>query len=464
MAGYVEARFLRIPQQQLPPIGGDHTIQNAGLRFNGNPQRRNSTDRIIIHHTVTHTNGAQGIQAIHAAHIRRGFVGIGYHYVIDQNGVIWRGRPNRNDVGAHTVGQRQNFYSIGIGLIGNFHINGNLATDAQLSSLQWLIRDIRRTHGELELGYHGQFEPNACPGRYFLAYQWPMLAQWHRPLSTFAAASAVMQTQFDLLGLAAAPFMEDVFFDEASMIANMPELLPPGAGFVSVLSNDWSWGDIVASYNSDDIVWAGTQVSITAEAGAGFEFVRWEIVAGNAVIANPFSRETNVISASGHAIVRAIFQEASAIPIIQVPPPPAINDPVIPPSNNESPPPPVAFTHQMQAHGAAMLLVRGGSTLVQARAFTDEFGGTISASSGVVTATGTSRGSGEPVTIVMTVGSPIATINGVATDIATFVGQPSLAGQIAPITESGRTYVPVRFLANAFGIPFRSISGGVEFN
>ena len=111
-----------------------------------------------------------------------------------------------------------------------------------------------------------------------------------------------------------------------------------------------------------------------------------------------------------------------------------------------------------------MLLVRGGSTLVQARAFTDQFGGTISASGGVVTAIGTSRDTGRQVTVVMSAGNPTATIDGISVDIATAVGQLSLAGQIFPIVEGGRTYVPVRFLANAFGIPFRSVPGGVEFN
>jgi len=157
-------------------------------------------------------------------------------------------------------------------------------------------------------------------------------------------------------------------------------------------------------------------------------------------------------------------------PIVEPPPTielptniPDVNDD-LPPGNTIPAPLPIVFTNSMQANGAQVLLVRGGSTLMQARAFTDQFGGTISASGGVVTATGINLATGEQRVIQMTIGLPFATIDGGLVDIATFVGQPTLEGQIVPITESGRTYVPVRFLANAFGIPFRSVSGGVEFN
>ena len=59
---------------------------------------------------------------------------------------------------------------------------------------------------------------------------------------------------------------------------------------------------------------------------------------------------------------------------------------------------------------------------------------------------------GNAVSVVMTVGSNIATVNGSPVDIATFAGQSGPAGSIQVVpTPDGRIFLPLRFLANAFG-------------
>ena len=59
---------------------------------------------------------------------------------------------------------------------------------------------------------------------------------------------------------------------------------------------------------------------------------------------------------------------------------------------------------------------------------------------------------GNAVQVVMTVGSNIAQVNGTPVDIATFAGQsgPASSIQVVP-TPDGRIFLPLRFLANAFG-------------
>ena len=49
--------------------------------------------------------------------------------------------------------------------------------------------------------------------------------------------------------------------------------------------------------------------------------------------------------------------------------------------------------------------------------------------------------------------SPIITINGQEYDIAVKAGQTALEGQISPVIIDGRAYVPVRVLAEIFGVP-----------
>ena len=57
----------------------------------------------------------------------------------------------------------------------------------------------------------------------------------------------------------------------------------------------------------------------------------------------------------------------------------------------------------------------------------------------------------------MTVGSNIAQVNGVPTDIAAFAGASGPDGSIQVVpTPDGRIFLPIRFLTNAFG---RTVEG-----
>lgn|GEM_PF-2396680 len=59
---------------------------------------------------------------------------------------------------------------------------------------------------------------------------------------------------------------------------------------------------------------------------------------------------------------------------------------------------------------------------------------------------------GNPVTVVLTMGSNIAQINGVPTDIATFDGTAPSGSIVITPTPDGRVFLPLRFLTNAFGL------------
>jgi len=62
---------------------------------------------------------------------------------------------------------------------------------------------------------------------------------------------------------------------------------------------------------------------------------------------------------------------------------------------------------------------------------------------------------GTPTVVIMTVGSPVASINGVQTDIAAFAARyghsTGPVGSVNALNIDGRTFVPLRFLTNAFG-------------
>ena len=134
--------------------------------------------RIIVHCTATQAEWMQSAPiADKAAEIRRwhldkGWLDIGYHYLIDRDGQWAAGRPLRES-GAHTRGE--NADSIGVALLGG---HGAAATDAffdhfthqQSLMLRRMISDFEDLYGPLRVHGHNEFAAKGCPG--FNVHDW----------------------------------------------------------------------------------------------------------------------------------------------------------------------------------------------------------------------------------------------------------------------------------------------------
>lgn len=136
-------------------------IKETKLSFKRGMKQRNKTNRFIIHHTASQDVPAS---TIHQWHLNQGWSGIGYHFVIRQNGDIERGRAE-NLIGAH-AGEKGNPDSIGIVLTGNFETGK--PTTAQMDSLVWLLKDyLFPKYGVKPVIGHKDVMATACPGRNF---------------------------------------------------------------------------------------------------------------------------------------------------------------------------------------------------------------------------------------------------------------------------------------------------------
>jgi N-acetyl-anhydromuramyl-L-alanine amidase AmpD len=131
-----------------------------------NLNNRSKTSRIIIHHSASFDVPAS---EIHRWHLERGFSGIGYHYLIRQDGTIEEGRPIYI-IGAH-AGNEGNSDSIGVCLTGNFE--NYPPRPAQMESLANLINYLNNCYQtELTVIGHKDIAPTLCPGKLF---PWPEL-------------------------------------------------------------------------------------------------------------------------------------------------------------------------------------------------------------------------------------------------------------------------------------------------
>jgi N-acetylmuramoyl-L-alanine amidase len=130
-------------------------------------KKRTSTNKIILHCSATAEGKDFKAADIDKWHKNNGWECIGYHYVIDLDGTIEKGRDEEM-VGAHTSGYNAN--SIGICYIGGVAKDGKTAKDTrtpeQKQSLVILVNKLlQKYHLKLDNVYcHNSFtNAKACP-------------------------------------------------------------------------------------------------------------------------------------------------------------------------------------------------------------------------------------------------------------------------------------------------------------
>jgi N-acetylmuramoyl-L-alanine amidase len=125
---------------------------------------------IIVHCSATR-EGDDSINAevIDQWHKKRGWKGIGYHFVVLIDGSIETGRMI-NKCGAHTKGM--NCSSIGVCYIGGVESERNedgkyeakdTRTPEQIATLLELLRLLKKIYPEAKINGHRDFAAKACP-------------------------------------------------------------------------------------------------------------------------------------------------------------------------------------------------------------------------------------------------------------------------------------------------------------
>lgn len=125
---------------------------------------------IVIHHTAS---SRDSIESIHQAHLKRGWEGIGYHFLIGNgNGMAdgeieptfrWKTQMH----GAHAGNEEYNQHGIGICLVGNF--DDNQPSAAQLAAVKRLVGVLKTQYAIKSSNVigHKTVKATACPGKHF---------------------------------------------------------------------------------------------------------------------------------------------------------------------------------------------------------------------------------------------------------------------------------------------------------
>lgn len=135
--------------------------QTPDWKFSEELVKREVTSFIVLHHSGV--SGHHTVEDIHRWHLNKGWAGIGYHYFITKEGIVYECRP-RNKVGAHTRGHNRN--SVGICFEGNF--NKEELTARQEKAAIKLLTLLSIAYPDAELRRHSDFNAQrSCPGRNF---------------------------------------------------------------------------------------------------------------------------------------------------------------------------------------------------------------------------------------------------------------------------------------------------------
>jgi len=112
---------------------------------------------LVVHCSDTPDDESITAREIHAMHLGFGWHGVGYHRVINRDGVIEQGRPDYW-IGAHVYGHNE--ISLGVCLIGRTDF-----TDAQFDSLEKILREWKVKLPQAEVVGHCDFDftEKTCP-------------------------------------------------------------------------------------------------------------------------------------------------------------------------------------------------------------------------------------------------------------------------------------------------------------
>ncbi|MEW6398408.1 MAG: N-acetylmuramoyl-L-alanine amidase [Bacillota bacterium] len=188
---------------------------------------------ITLHHTVSApASPYREIHGIQDYHLRRGFMDIGYHFLVDRPSHVsgqdaYWGRQTQPDgslsLGAHARDHNQ--ANIGVAVLGNYEVDQ--ASPQQLASLAALLAwlcfawDIDPAH----IVPHSDLNPTACPGRHLAAavpwLRW-QVTWWLHGLGGQAPASPLPGDQVRIVAPAASGIIPGKWHDGIAWAAVRP--------------------------------------------------------------------------------------------------------------------------------------------------------------------------------------------------------------------------------------------------
>ena len=182
-------------------------------------------DEIIIHCTVTRPDWMDGrptsdkVAEVRRWHVEdNGWSDIGYHFLIDRDGTVVKGRPVEK-AGAHTKGCNAN--SVGIALFGGHGASAtdqfeDHFTDWQAIALRALITNLEQGHPITKVSGHNQYANKGCPG--FKVGDWVTREPAREPRTSVTQSTTVQASAVQIASGAGAAASSIALLDGAAQL------------------------------------------------------------------------------------------------------------------------------------------------------------------------------------------------------------------------------------------------------
>lgn len=124
---------------------------------------RKETNAIFVHCSATKPSMDIGVREIRQWHKEKGWLDIGYHFVIRRDGTVEEGRAIEA-VGSHVQGYNSD--SVGVCLVGGIDAKGNFEanfTPEQMNALRSLLVTLQVLYPKAVTRAHHDVAPKACP-------------------------------------------------------------------------------------------------------------------------------------------------------------------------------------------------------------------------------------------------------------------------------------------------------------
>lgn len=129
-------------------------------------------NKIVIHCSATREGQSFTVADIDGWHRARGFAKIGYHFIIDLNGNVFKGR-DISEIGAHVQGHNSD--SIGICYIGGLDRNGNpkdTRTPEQIKAMHALVFGLKAFLPDAKILGHRDLSPDKNGNGIIESWEW----------------------------------------------------------------------------------------------------------------------------------------------------------------------------------------------------------------------------------------------------------------------------------------------------
>ena len=196
-------------------------------------------NEIVVHCTATRPDWwsdrstEEKTREVRQWHLDRGWKDIGYHWLIDRDGTVVKGR-DESVVGAHVKDHNAN--SIGVSLFGG-HGGSNddkfqdNFTPEQDASLRQLIRDIKDRHNITKTSPQNEYGNKACPC--FPVTNWLNNRPTPAPRTSAAQSTTVQASAIQIASGAGAAV------SSVAMLEGTTQLIAIAFGGVVVLMGLW---------------------------------------------------------------------------------------------------------------------------------------------------------------------------------------------------------------------------------